>query len=118
MKRRELAEWGEKTAADYLAARNINIVEKNFRTRTGEIDLIGYDNKDLVFFEIKTRSSKKFGYPEEAIDKKKLEKIEAVAGEYIDLRNIDNINWRIDAVAIIRNPLYERHQIKWFKDVR
>jgi putative endonuclease len=117
MDKQELAHWGEETAQKYLKARGIRIVEKNYRTPSGEIDLIGFENDDLVFFEVKTRSSIKFGYPEEAVNTKKIEKIEMVANEYLDHLSANNLNWRIDTIAIIRNPHTQKFQIMWFKNV-
>ncbi|MBE0686035.1 MAG: YraN family protein, partial [Anaerolineaceae bacterium] len=76
MDKQTLARWGEETAHNYLVERGIRIVEKNYRTQSGEIDLIGFENDDLIFFEVKTRSSINFGYPEEAVNSKKIEKIE------------------------------------------
>ncbi|PKO07676.1 MAG: YraN family protein [Chloroflexi bacterium HGW-Chloroflexi-3] len=117
MNKQELAHWGEETAQYYLSERGIRIVETNFRTQYGEIDIIGFENDDLVFFEVKTRSSIKFGYPEEAVNTKKIEKIEMVANEYLDNLSSNNLNWRIDTIAIIRNPQTQKYQIKWFKNV-
>ncbi|MBW6473055.1 MAG: YraN family protein [Anaerolineaceae bacterium] len=117
MNKQQLARWGEETAQNYLNERGIRIVEKNFRTQSGEIDIIGFENDDLIFFEVKTRSSIKFGYPEEAVNSKKVEKIEMVANEYLDNLPSNNLNWRIDTIAIIRNPHTQKYQIKWFKNV-
>ena len=50
MNKQELAHWGEKIAQQYLEERGIRIVEKNYRTQFGEIDIIGFENEDLVFF--------------------------------------------------------------------
>jgi putative endonuclease len=117
MNRQELARWGEELAQKYLKNRGINIIEKNYRTQFGEIDIIGFENEDLVFFEVKTRSSIRFGYPEEAVNSKKIEKIEMVANEYLDKLASSDLNWRIDSIAIIRNPYNLKYQIKWFKNV-
>ncbi len=117
MNKQELARWGEEIAQNYLKERGIRIIEKNYRTQSGEIDVIGFENDDLIFFEVKTRSSIKFGYPEEAVNSKKIEKIEMVANEYLDNLSSSNINWRIDTIAIIRNSYTQKYQIKWFKNV-
>lgn len=117
MNKQELARWGEDLAQKYLSERGIQIIEKNFRTQYGEIDIIGFENDDLVFFEVKTRSSIKFGYPEEAVNSKKIEKIETVANEFLDTLTTSDLNWRIDAIAIIRNPHNLKYQIKWVKNV-
>lgn len=117
MNRQELARWGEGKAKSFLEKSGIQIIHQNFRTRNGEIDLIGLDQDDLIFFEVKTRSSKEFGYPEDAVNSMKIGKIEVVANEFIDNYPTKNVNWRIDVVAIIRNPYNEYYDIKWFKDV-
>ena len=117
MTRQQLARWGEEIAKNYLEENQIKIIHSNFRTRDGEIDLIGKDNEDLVFFEVKTRSSTNFGFPEEAVNTKKIQKIELVANEYLDSLDGGDHNWRIDTIAIIRNPYDGKIKIDWFKNV-
>jgi len=117
MKKQELARWGEDTAIEFLKKRNVKILVRNFRTQSGEIDIIGMEDNDLVFFEVKTRSTTQFGYPEDAVDTRKIEKIEIVANEYLDQNNLENQNWRIDTIAIIRNSKNGQHNLKWFKNV-
>lgn len=113
----QLAKWGENIARQYLETQQITILQMNFRSKLGEIDIIGKEKEDIVFFEVKTRSSKNFGYPEEAVNQKKINKIETVANDYLDLKKLTNINWRIDTIAIIRNPYNGNFEIEWFKDV-
>jgi len=117
MKKQELARWGEDNAIEFLKKRNVKILVRNFRTQSGEIDIIGMEDNDLVFFEVKTRSTTQFGYPEDAVDTRKIEKIEIVANEYLDQNNLENQNWRIDTIAIIRNSKNGQHNLKWFKNV-
>ncbi len=115
--RTQLARWGENIAKKFLEENQITILQMNFRTKYGEIDIIGREQDDLIFFEVKTRSSNKYGFPEEAVNQRKVEKIESVANEYIDLNLLGDVNWRIDAIAIIRNPYNGNYEIKWFKNV-
>jgi putative endonuclease len=117
MNRVQLAKWGENIARIYLENQKIQILTINFRTRHGEIDIIGKENEDIVFIEVKTRSSKTFGFPEEAVDQRKIAKIELVANEYLDLNQMDDTNWRIDTIAIIRNPYNGKFELEWFKNV-
>lgn len=63
---------GENAACDYLLKKGYKILERNFRKGYGEIDIIALDKKTLVFVEVKTRSSAKFGTPFEAISPSKL----------------------------------------------
>ncbi len=117
MNKTELADWGEAKARSFLEKRSVQILATNFRSSSGEVDIIGYDQDDLVFFEVKTRSSTSFGFPEEAVNSTKIQKIELVANDYMDLFQLENENWRIDTIAIIRNPFNGKFQIKWFKNV-
>lgn len=117
MNRIQLARWGENIAREYLIAQGIAILQMNFRSKLGEIDIVGKENEDVVFFEVKTRSSKNFGYPEEAVNQKKINKIEVVANDFLDFNKLSDANWRIDTVAIIRNPFNGNFEIEWFKDV-
>ena len=116
MSRTELARWGEEIARKFLVNKNVQIVETNYRTSSGEVDIIGFENLELVFFEVKTRSSIRFGFPEDAVDGRKIEKIENVANDFLDERQYDDVNWRIDTIAIIRNPNNGKYEIRWFKN--
>ena len=117
MEKQQLAKWGEEIAKNFLEENNIVVILSNFRTSSGEIDIIGKENEDLVFFEVKTRSSTRFGFPEDAVDNKKIQKIELVANDYLDALGNGDDNWRIDTIAIIRNPNNGKYKIEWFKNV-
>lgn len=91
---------GEELAIKLLRKNNYKIVTKNFRSKFGEIDIVALDKDTLIFVEVKTRWSKKFGSPEEAVTQKKLSKIRK-AGEYFCLLNQHlPKKLRIDVVAI------------------
>ena len=75
-------------------------MDKNFRTRDGEIDIIAGDEKEIVFIEVKTRRSSDFGYPEESVSEKKIEKIIQVANSWIEEKEKFDNSWRIDIIAI------------------
>jgi putative endonuclease len=113
----ELARWGEKLAKTYLEENKIEIVETNFRTDSGEVDLIGKQGERYIFFEVKTRQSIKYGYPEEAVSAGKLRHIEDVAWDYFALNEIEDVHWQIDVVSIIRNPKSEKYEISWIENV-
>ena len=67
MKRRDTGRLGEKIARDFLEKRGYIIIEKNFRTSAGEIDLIARKGEYLVFIEVRTKKSLSFGSPEESV---------------------------------------------------
>ena len=78
-----LGRVGEKKAADYLRKKGHEILETNFKTVFGEIDIISKDGQTIVFTEVKTRSSDEFGTPAQAVTEKKQEKYYKVASQYL-----------------------------------
>lgn len=97
-----LGKIGEELAAKYLSKLGYKIIETNFRIRGGEIDIIALDKNTLVYIEVKTRSSHKFGTPEEAVTPWKLKFLERAAKFYRNNRK--NLKLpaleRIDVLAI------------------
>lgn len=83
MNRREEGAAGETCAAEFLQKRGYRVVETNFRTKFGEIDLIAFHEGTLVFIEVKMRASAAFGAPAEAVTAAKLNKIKKVAACYL-----------------------------------
>lgn len=65
----------ETAAADYLSRQGVRIIQKNFRSRYGEIDLIGWDGSYYLFIEVKLRTSYEQGFPAEAVDYQKQRRI-------------------------------------------
>lgn len=94
---------GENYALNLLQRSGYKILEKNFRCPLGEIDAIAHEGDFIVFVEVKTRRSTKFGLPQEAVDRKKISKIIKV-GEYFCLMH-PNLpkKKRIDVVSIVIN---------------
>jgi putative endonuclease len=76
---------GEEMAAIYLKEKGYKILECNWRYSHWEVDIIAAKDKMLYFFEIKTRRSEKFGYPEESIGKKKMQNLRNAAEQYQEL---------------------------------
>lgn len=115
--RQILGAWGESRAADFLQQQGLTLLGKNFRTAAGEIDLIAQDGDELVFVEVKTRSSADFGYPEEAVTETKIEHLLEASESYL-LEHLEVQSWRLDVIAIQGKPGEDTPEIEWFKDVR
>lgn len=98
-----LGRWGEDAAARYLQERGYEIVARNTRTEFGELDLIARKDGQLVFVEVKARSSGRFGPPEAAVTAAKQEHLIAAAESYLQAHPAET-NWRIDVIAIQRRP--------------
>jgi len=99
--KKEEGALGEKIAAEYLKKQGFKIIDRNFRIRGGEIDLIAIDIDTLVFIEVKTRRSGEFGTPLEAISYWKMKALIKTAEFYKVTHPHLPESMRIDAVAII-----------------
>ena len=97
----KLGEKGEAEACKYLKKKRYKILEKDFKCKLGEIDIIAKDGAILCFIEVKCRSSHSFGHPEEAITWEKKKRIKKAAEYYMLLHKITNVNCRYDVVAIL-----------------
>lgn len=106
MNKREVGSKYESIAADYLIKQGYQILEQNFTTRMGEIDLIAKDDEYLVFVEVKYRSSIRNGTPEEAITYYKKRQITNVARYYMMKHNLSEYTpCRFDVVVILQDEI-------------
>ncbi len=117
MLRRNLGVKGEHFAEKFLKSRGYQIITRNFHSKFGEIDLVGLDNKTLVFIEVKTRWSNKFGLPEEAVTPWKLKAI-CRTGEYFKMLHPElPETLRIDLVAIQLSPGGEVEEVRLIENI-
>jgi putative endonuclease len=98
--RRLFGNSAERRAGQYLKKQGYKILAKQFTTKFGEIDLIARDGDEIVFVEVKARTSDRFGLPEESVTPKKLEKIALVGQEFLQRKRLHDAPFRIDVVAI------------------
>lgn len=96
----QLGEEGEKIAIRYLKSKGYIIHHTNWRMSHLEIDVIAEDNDELVFVEVKTRSSNQFGEPEDAVDYKKEKDLIRLANVYLENLQIEVLS-RFDIISII-----------------
>jgi putative endonuclease len=97
----ELGRHGEELAAEYLGREGYTIVDRNWRCSQGEIDIVAADGPELVFVEVKARSSVSFGHPFEAITTQKLARLRRLAAAWCEAHPGRGSRVRIDAIAII-----------------
>ena len=95
-----LGREGEDLAARFLMKRGYRILERNYRTRSGEIDLVAMHDGAVVFVEVKTRTSDIFGAPELAVNPRKQQRMVKAALGYIKYRKLHQVPCRFDVVAI------------------
>lgn len=98
-----LGRWGEETAARFLVSKGYEVLARNYRTSYGEIDLIVCKERQLVFVEVKTRTSTQFGNPEDAVNDEKQAHMLAAAQAYLQENPTEEMDWRIDVIAILKH---------------
>lgn len=127
-----LGKWGEEIAADYLIQKGYSILDRNARTPYGEIDLVARQELEvrapdhsipetntsmIVFVEVKTRTTTYLGYPEQAIDARKRERMLANAQSYLQEHPELEDYWRLDVIAVRRFKSGDDVEILHFENV-
>lgn len=105
----------ETKALHYLQARGFSLIVRNFHCRRGEIDLIGFHHKVLVFVEVRYRKDKGFGLAKESITTDKQRKIK-ICAQYFFIRNprFSNLSCRFDVVAVTLKQ--DISQLEWIQN--
>lgn len=96
----ELGTRGEEIVAAHLQNLGARIIAKNWRIKDGEIDLVARVNGTLIFVEVKTRSSHRYGHPLEAIDLRKAHRLQRLALAWIASHDQWGADYRIDCAAV------------------
>lgn len=89
MSTKQDGDWGEALVEKYLSERGCRIVEREWRCRFGEIDLIAEQEGTLLFVEVKLRSNLRYGMPRESVTAKKQEKLRSAALLYLSMHGLD-----------------------------
>lgn len=118
-KKRIFGDQGEYIALEYLEKKGMTLLQKNFLVRTGEIDLVMQDKKEVVFVEVKTRSSDAFGSASEAITPTKLQRIKKAIEQYFfsQEKNMYEESFRIDAICISLGKDQKNPEIEHFQNI-
>jgi putative endonuclease len=102
---------GEIQAAGFLESLGYQILFRNYRTRGSEIDIIAREKDTICFIEVKSRSSDRFGSPEEAVTLVKQRKIVRAASIFLQENHLEDRSCRFDVVAIIRQDGKEKFSL-------
>lgn len=99
--RQSLGRYGEDRAAIYLQDRGYEIIDRNWRSRAGEIDLVARDRDRIIFVEVKTRNGCGYGHPFEAITQEKVARMRRLAADWCSSKQISGLKVRLDAVSVL-----------------
>jgi putative endonuclease len=99
--RQSLGKRGEDLACAELEKRGYVIVDRRFRTRCGEIDIVARDGGVLVFVEVKARSGSNFGTPLESVTWQKQQRLSRMAASYLCVNRLTSVACRFDVVSIL-----------------
>jgi putative endonuclease len=103
--RRALGAAGEAQAAAWYTAHGYAVLHRNWRCRDGELDLVVRRGRELVFVEVKTRRTDRFGTPAEAVTRDKQRRLRALAGRYLTATGNRAAALRFDVVCILGGRL-------------
>lgn len=98
--RQKIGKSGESAALRFLKKKGYKILEQNYRTRLGEIDIIARDRQTIVFIEVKTRRSLEYGSPKMALTPKKQRNISMTALYYLKVNDQSHAHARFDVVTV------------------
>ena len=99
--RLETGRKGEEAAARYLTEQGYQIVARNWRCRTGEIDIVATMDEIYVFVEVKTRTSKRFGTPQESVHTRKQQQVKQTANVFVYQNHLYDATLRFDFIAVL-----------------
>lgn len=108
---------GEAIAADYLQKQGYRVLDRNYHSRFGELDLVAEKDQVIVFVEVKTRTNDRFGLPEESVTPEKLEKIYDTALLWLQDHPEQPDDWRVDVIAIRMDKALHPQDIQHFVNI-
>ena len=102
METQDFGKRGEAMAVEFLRGAGYEILQQNYRKRSGEIDIVAMDPKkyEIVFVEVKSRRNRAFGSPEEAVDERKVGKMADTAEQWLAEHGKEKAEWRLDLVIL------------------
>jgi len=110
METQHLGAWGEESAARYLTARGLRVVDRHYRQKWGELDLVCFDGKVCVFVEVKARTRQRQPSALDAITPRKRERLIRAALSYLKWKHLEDCEVRFDVVLI------EAGEITWIQN--
>jgi putative endonuclease len=117
MSKKALGTFGEEVAIQHLEAKGFQILERNWRIREGELDVITEYGGDIVFVEVKTRTSDRYGGPEDSITSQKRKRIIRASVAYLlEVKRLDS-DWRVDLIGIYCTSEKELLRVEHYESI-
>jgi putative endonuclease len=118
MKNQAVGKIGEMIARETARKRHYAVKDINVRTPYGEIDLILEKNDRIFFVEVKTRTSYRFGFPEEAVNQEKMSHMIQNAEYYLNDRQLSDKGWQLDVISILLDQSTQlAREIQWIENI-
>lgn len=99
--KKDLGDFGEEKSCRYLKNKGYKIINRNYRSKAGEVDIIAHKDDTLVFVEVKTRTSKAYGVPAEAVNHRKQERYIKTALHFINTTGNKYSTYRFDIIEVL-----------------
>ncbi len=96
----DLGRWGEERALQFLQQKGYRILARNYRVWEGEIDIVAESDGEIIFVEVKTRTSRRFGYPEDGLIGKKQERLLKAGYRFLEENEMLDVIYQFDLIAI------------------
>lgn len=116
--KKTVGDYGEKFALKYLIKKGFNILDTHFSGRFGELDIVAAKDGRIHFIEVKTRIDNRFGLPEEALTRTKLERFFKTCVHYLYLKKLNTDNYQLDLIAIEIYKSLKKVKLKHYKAIQ
>lgn len=115
--RREVGAWGEAKAAEYLRAKGYRIIAQHWTHRIGELDIVATKSGRIIFVEVRTKTSLRYGTPEESIGWHKQEHLRRMANLYMLKNKLLDVPCQVDAIAVLYDSIRKETTIRHLENV-
>lgn len=109
--RKEIGQVGEDQATYYLQEKGYQIIERNWRSRLGELDIIALEQNELIIVEVRTTTQTRFGFGYQSVDIRKQQKVRRLAVQYAQHKKLTHLNIRCDVISVLWDQKQNQFQL-------
>lgn len=115
--RKQVGAWGEAKAAQFLQDKGYKILAKHWTHRIGELDIVAAKSGRIIFVEVRTKTSLRYGTPEESIGWHKQEHLRRMANLYMLKNKLNDVPYQVDTVAVLYDSMRKEITIRHLENV-